>query len=155
MSANDESTVSKVSKVIEPISHRLGFTLWDVEFVKEGKDYFLRVYIDKDDGVSIDDCEKMSRAIDEPLDALDPINHPYCLEVSSPGVERNLRKPFHFLKFIGNEIKVKFIRPYEGGQREIIAKLLNYEKNTISIELDGQIRQVKLKDTVYVKLNDF
>ena len=87
------NTVAAVWQIAQPIAESLGLELWDVRFVKEGADWFLRIFIDKEDGVSIDDCEAMSRAIDKPLDDADPISQSYCLEVSSPGVERELVRP--------------------------------------------------------------
>ncbi len=156
MSNSGGSTVLKVSKLAESIAKDLGLIIWDVEFVKEGKEHFLRIYIDKENGnVDINDCEQMSKALDEPLDKLDPISCSYCLEVSSPGIERKLTKAEHFLKLIGEEVKIKLIRPNENGEREFIAKLLDYDKNTINIELNNKSKQITLKDTVYVKLNAF
>lgn len=84
---------------MKPIIERLGLSLWDVRFVKEGAEYYLRVFIDSENGITIEDCENVSRAIDEPLDIADPISQSYCLEVSSPGVERELRTDEHFAAF--------------------------------------------------------
>ena len=87
------NTVSKVAALAKPIAEELGLSLWDVRFVKEGAQYYLRIFIDKEGGVSVDDCERMSRAIDKPLDELDPIEQSYILEVCSPGIERELSRP--------------------------------------------------------------
>ena len=82
------NTVEAVTELVEPIVQEMGLQLWDVRFLKEGAQWYLRIFIDKDSGVTIDDCENVTRAVDEPLDALDPIEQNYILEVSSPGIER-------------------------------------------------------------------
>ena len=107
------NTVNTVWQLAEPYAKELGLELWDVRFEKEGADWFLRIFIDKEGGVSIDDCVDMSHAIDKPLDEADPIEQSYCLEVCSPGVERELKRDEHFLKFIGSPVMVKLIRPLE------------------------------------------
>ena len=108
------STVKTVWEIAEPIAQSLGLEIWDIRFEKEGADWFLRIFIDKADGVSIDDCVEMSHAIDKPLDEADPIEQSYCLEVSSPGLERDLKRDAHFEKSIGDKIMVKLIRPVDG-----------------------------------------
>ena len=90
------NTVAAVWDIAAPIAEQLGLDIWDIRFVKEGADWFLRIFIDKDGGVTIEDCENMSRAMDAPLDEADPIPQSYCLEVSSPGVERELTRDSHF-----------------------------------------------------------
>jgi ribosome maturation factor RimP len=85
----------------------LGLSLWDVRYVKEGAQWYLRIFIDKPDGVSIDDCEKVSRAVNDPLDALDPIENAYCLEVCSPGIERELKCIEHIEACEGWDVEVK------------------------------------------------
>ena len=91
-----KNTVSLVWDIAEPIAEELGLILWDVVFEKEGANYYLRIFIDKEDGVGIEDCVNMSHALDGPLDAEDPIDRQYNLQVSSPGIERKLTRPFHF-----------------------------------------------------------
>ncbi len=91
----------------EPIVNSLGLELWDVRYLKEGAQWYLRVFIDKQEGVTIEDCENVSRAIDEPLDQLDPVDQSYCLEVCSPGLERELVRPEHFQRFEGWPVLVK------------------------------------------------
>ena len=110
-----------------PIAQELSLELWDIQFVKEGSSYFLRIFIDKDGGVSIDDCEAMSRAIDKELDRVDPIEQSYCLEVSSPGIERTLTKDWHFEKYLGKKIKSRLIRPDAKGRRDIEGTLESYD----------------------------
>ena len=90
------NTVALVRRLAEPIARDLGLMLWDVRFVKEGADWFLRIFIDKPEGIGIEDCEAMSRAINGPLDELDPVEQSYCLEVCSPGMNRELTRDEHF-----------------------------------------------------------
>ncbi|MGN0453785.1 MAG: ribosome maturation factor RimP [Ruminococcus sp.] len=151
------STVDAVWKLIEPIVNDLGLQLWDVRYVKEGAQWYLRVYIDKDGGVGIEDCERVSRSIDEPLDRLNPIEQSYCLEVCSPGLERELIRPEHYKRFLGADIMVKMIRPIEGIGKEFGGVLKDYDKGEILIEdHDGENSvTVNKKDVVWVKLDDF
>ena len=151
------STVDAVWKLIEPIVNDLGLQLWDVRYVKEGAQWYLRVYIDKDGGVGIEDCERVSRSIDEPLYRLNPIEQSYCLEVCSPGLERELIRPEHYKRFLGADIMVKMIRPIEGIGKEFGGVLKDYDKGEIIIEdHDGENSvTVNKKDIVWVKLDDF
>ncbi len=150
------STVEVVTEIVEPIIEKMGLSLWDVRFVKEGAMWYLRIFIDKNSGVTIDDCENVSRAIDEPLDRADPIEQNYCLEVSSPGIERELVKPEHFDAFLGAPIMIKTIRPLENGVRELKGTLVAHDKETVTIVLnDGVQKTLNKKETVYVKLDDF
>lgn len=150
------NTVSAVWQIAQPIAESLGLTLWDVRFVKEGADWFLRIIIDKEGGVSIEDCEAMSRAIDKPLDEADPISQSYCLEVSSPGVERELIRPEHFAQMTGQPVKVKLIRPDENGERELCGTLGGLEDDAVLLlGEDGAERKIPQKDTASVKLDDF
>ncbi len=115
--ASAKTVCDTVRTAIEPIAAGLGLTLWDVEFVKEGARQVLRVTIDKASGVTIDDCEQMHRAIDPVLDELDPIDVPYHLEVSSPGVERELRTDAHIDAFVGERVSVRLFAPVDGKKR--------------------------------------
>ena len=90
-----------VKSIVEPIAKEMGLEIWDIRFLKEGSQWYLRIFIDKEGGVSIDDCVDLTHAINKPLDEADPIEQAYCLEVSSPGIERELTRPEHFEKFIG------------------------------------------------------
>lgn len=105
----------------EPLAQRLGLRIWDVRFVKEGADWYLRVFIDREGGVSIDDCVDLSRLLSPALDEADPIDRSYCLEVSSPGVERELTRPEHFEAYMGRPVTVRLIRPRD-GQREFAGR---------------------------------
>ncbi len=150
------NTVAEVTELVQPIVEELGLTLWDVRYVKEGAMWYLRIFIDKDEGVSIDDCETVSRAIDAPLDELDPIEGNYTLEVSSPGIERELILDRHFDRFIGAPVMVRLIRPDENGERDFNGTLIAHDKENIEILSEtGEESVIKKKDTVYIKLDDF
>lgn len=149
------NTVNTVWAIAEPIANSLGYELWDVRFEKEGADWFLRIFIDKEDGISINDCVDMSHAIDKPLDEADPIEQSYCLEVSSPGIERDLKRDSHFEKCIGEKIMVKLIRPVD-GQREFKGILESYDNGNFELLLpEGTKLMINKKETSYVKLDDF
>lgn len=149
------STVKTVWEIAEPIAQSLGLEIWDIRFEKEGADWFLRIFIDKADGVSIDDCVEMSHAIDKPLDEADPIEQSYCLEVSSPGLERDLKRDAHFEKSIGDKIMVKLIRPVD-GQREFKGTLESYDNGIFELlTQEGTKLMINKKEASYVKLDDF
>lgn len=149
------STVNTVWQLAQPIAESLGLELWDVRFEKEGADWFLRIFIDKDGGVSIDDCVEMSHAVDKPLDESDPIEQSYCLEVSSPGVERDLKRDEHFEKCLGEKIMVKLIRPVD-GQREFKGILESYDNGNFELLTEeGTKLMINKKEASYVKLDDF
>ena len=149
------NTVEIVKNIADPLAKSLGLDLWDVRFLKEGTQWYLRIFIDKSEGVSIEDCERMSRLIDKPLDELDPISQSYCLEICSPGLERELIRDEHFKKFIGSKIKIKLIRVNSKGEREIFGKLLKQYGNIISIDNGEKVIEVNKKDVANVKLDDF
>ena len=149
------NVTAAVYEIALPIAERLGLDIWDIRFLKEGSDWFLRVFIDKEGGVDINDCENMSRALDTPLDERDPIDVSYCLEVSSPGLERDLTREEHFVKCRGQKIKVKLIRPYE-NKREFNGVLEESEGKAFTLRLeDGSAMQLNIKETSYVRLDDF
>lgn len=150
-------TVSRVRELCKPIIEGLGLSLWDVRYVKEGADWFLRIFIDKPEGVGIDDCEKVSRAINDPIDELDPIENAYCLEVCSPGVERELINDEHFGQFIGADIMVKMLRPVEGIGREFAGVLTGYDGGMVTITDHSGENEVTIskKDAAWIKLDDF
>ena len=103
-----------VWQLVQPVAEANGVELWDVEFVKEAGTQYLRVFIDKDGGVDINDCERVSRGIDPVLDEADPIPTSYYLEVSSPGIERDLTKDWHFEQYLGQPVRLRFIREQDG-----------------------------------------
>ena len=132
-----------------PIVAEQGCTLWDVEYVKEAGTWFLRVYIDKEGGVSINDCEAVSRPLSDKLDEVDPIEGSYTLEISSAGADRVLKKPEHFAAFLGSEVDVRLYRPIE-GKKEYTGVLADYENGDVLLE--GGARFEK-KDIAQVRLH--
>ena len=150
-------TVSKVWELCEPIVKGFGLSLWDVRYVKEGADWYLRIFIDKDGGVDITDCEKVSRAINTPLDELDPIENAYCLEVCSPGIERELVRDQHFMQFIGADIMVKMRRPIEGIGKDFCGVLKGYDDGMVTVSDHSGENEVTIskKDAAWIKLDDF
>ncbi len=152
---NKGNTVDAVTELVKPIVEGLGLTLWDVRFLKEGALWYLRIFIDSDRGVSIEDCENVTRAVDAPLDELDPIEQNYILEVSSPGIERELVKPWHFDAFLGAPVMARLIRPDENGIRDIKGTLTAHDRDTVTIVCEGREGVINKKDTVYIKLDDF
>ena len=133
------NVAQRVWELSEPLAKELNLSLWDVQFVKEGADWFLRVYIDKEGGVSIDDCVDMTHALSPVLDKEDPIPQEYMLEVSSPGLERKLTRPEHFAAFVGRPVRARLIRPLENGQRELTGILLRAEEDgQLELQLDEE-----------------
>ncbi len=132
-----------VAALALPAVEAAGCTLWDVEYVKEAGVWFLRLYIDKEGGVSIDDCEAVSRPVSDLLDEPDPIEGSYTFEVSSAGADRALKKPEHFEKFRGEEVEVKLYRPRE-GRKEFVGRLQNYQDGAVTLEINGD-------ETVFTK----
>ncbi|MBO5896360.1 MAG: ribosome maturation factor RimP [Clostridia bacterium] len=151
-----KNTVAAVWELAEPIAEELGLILWDVVFEKEGANYYLRIFIDKEDGIGIEDCVNMSHALDKPLDDADLIDRQYNLQVSSPGIERKLTRDFHFECAIDEKVILRLIRPYE-GQREFKGVLLDYsETGAITIEFpDETTMTAEKKEIAWVKLDDF
>lgn len=141
---------SKVENLLCNIIESLGYSLYDVLYEKEGKDYYLRIIIDKPEGIDINDCEKVNNEINPILDEADYIKEQYFLEVSSPGIERTLRKEKHFLSQIGNEISVKLFKPLN-KQKELIGTLEEYNKNEITIKTKESTIKIDLKDIALVK----
>ena len=123
------STTDVVRALAAPLAAELGLTLWDVTFTKEGADWYLRIFIDKPGGVSIDDCVDMTHAVNPVLDSEDPIPQEYTLEVSSPGINRKLTRPEHFEAFLEAPVHVKLIRPLENGVRELEGILIDVLEN--------------------------
>lgn len=149
------NTIQKVEEIVTPFAKALGLAIWDIRFAKEGSDWYLRIFIDKDGGISIDDCVDLTHAITKPLDEADPISQSYMLEVSSPGVERELTKDEHFEKYIGSPVMMRAIRAID-GVRDFNGILKSYENKKITIELqDKSVITIDKKDTSYVKLDDF
>jgi len=143
----------KVAALAEPIVKENGCRLWDVEFVREAGTWFLRVYIDRDGGVSIDDCERISRALDPILDREDPIPQSYTFEVSSAGCERRLRRPSDFEQFIGAPVKLSFYEPQEGS-RSLLGVLEGYEDGTVRVRVGNDVKEFTEKQLAQVNLHE-
>lgn len=150
-----QSTVDRVEQLVAPIAKEMGFDLWNIQFIKEGSQWYLRLYIDKDGGVDINDCVDFTHAVTKPLDDADIISQSYMLEVSSPGIERELIKDEHFEKYIGYPVMMRTIRAID-GVRDFNGILVSYENKEVCVKLqDDTSVSVNKKDTSYVKLDDF
>lgn len=138
-----------VWKCVEPKINELGYEIYDIEYLKEGMNWYLRIYIDKENGISIEDCEVVSRGIDDLIDELNPIKTPYSLEVSSPGVERVLRRNEHFEKYLNSEIEVSLFKPLN-GEKKIKGILQEYNENNLKIDnLNIDRKDISVVKTVY------
>lgn len=152
--AKKPNTVAVATTIVEPIIKELGLLLWDVRFEKEGSSWYLRYFIDKDGGVDINDCENVSRLVDKALDAADPIEQAYYLEVSSPGIERDLIKDWHFERYYGKKIQVRLIRAVE-NVRDFIGTLVSFGDNKVTMLLENDIEMVFEKsETSYIRVYD-
>ena len=127
----------KTEEILLPIIEEYGFELVDVEYVKEGGTWYLRTYIDKEGGISIDDCEKVSRRLSDILDEKDYIDDTYIMEVSSPGLGRPLKKEKDFKRSLGKEVDIRTYRMID-KQKEFTGILKDYDKDTVTIELDDE-----------------
>ena len=140
-----------VASLAEPVVQAQGCSLWDVEYVREGSDYFLRLYIDKEDGVDITDCEAISRAMDPILDEKDPIPDSYHFEVCSAGLERALKRPGDFERFMGSAITVKLYRP-RNGLKEFPGILRGYEDGRVTVEAGKETITFEKSEVALVRL---
>ena len=128
------SIEEKVENLIKQKIENIGYELYDVEYTKEGKNYFLRIFIDKPEGIDINDCEKVNNEITDLLDEANYIKEAYYLEVSSPGIERILRKDSHLQKNIGTQIEIKLFSKDKNGKKEYQGTLKSFDKENINIE---------------------
>ena len=148
--------MSKITETVmalaKPVVEAEGCELWDVEYVKEAGAWYLRVYIDNAGGVSIDDCEAVSRALDLVLDEADPIPTSYIFEVASAGVERELKRPGDFEKFIGSQVEVRHYQPVEGAKSHI-GTLRGYADGAVTIEMNGQEKTYQKAQVAQVRLS--
>jgi ribosome maturation factor RimP len=141
-----------IAQLALPIVEAAGCTLWDVEYVKEAGVWYLRIYIDKEGGVSINDCEAVSRPLSDKLDEVDPIEGSYTFEVSSAGADRALKKPEHFAAFLGSEIEVRLYRPME-GRKDWVGELLSYdEEGNVTISTPAGEKTFGKKDVAQARL---
>ena len=141
----------QVAQFAQPIVEGFGCQLWDVEYVREGSERFLRVYIDKDGGIDIEDCEKIHRALDPVLDEKDPIAESYYFEVCSAGLERALKRPSDFERFMGSAITVKLYRP-RNGLKEIPCVLRGYEEGKVTVEAGKETITFEKSEVALVRL---
>ena len=140
----------KTEKLLEGKISELGYELYDIEYVKEGQNYYLRVYIDNENGINLEDCEKVSNGINDILDEANYIKEQYFLEVSSPGIERVLRKNKHLEKYIGEEIEIKLFKPIN-KQKQYIGILENFDNENIKINVNEEILEISRKDISQIK----
>ena len=144
------SIEEKIEKLVETKITNLGYELYDVQYVKEGKDYFLRIFIDKPKRISLEDCEKVNNEITDLLDTADYIKQQYFLEVSSPGIERILRKEKHLNDNIGETIEIKLFKPIN-KKKEIIGVLKQFDENTIVVLTNDEQIEISRRDISQIK----
>ncbi len=141
-----------VFEIAEKIVSDMEYEIVDVEYKKEGSEYFLRVYIDKEEGyIGIDDCEKVSVLLSEELDKKDPVSEAYYLEVCSPGIDRKLKRDKDFIRFIGSDVDVKLFAPKE-GMKEFCGVLNAYSDGVATVAANGKAIEIKKEEAVYIKL---
>jgi len=132
----EKNTAGRLEELLAPIVEGLGYELYDLEFVKEGPNWYLRLFIDKDPGVTIDDCELVSRGAEKALDENDPIPQAYILEVSSPGVDRQLKKAKHFERYAGRRVDIRLFKPLN-SKKEYRGELMGLENGTVRVKTES------------------
>lgn len=153
MSSGKKTTVEMAAELAQGLLEQLGLTLWDVTFAKEGSVWILRYLVDKEGGVNINDCEEFSRGVDKLLDDADPISQAYTLEVSSPGVERELTQERHYAACMGELVNLRLIRPVE-GVRDFRGTLTGYADGVITLALDEETEmELKRSEAAFVRLH--
>ena len=147
-----KNTAAIAEELAAPILEEMGLQLWDVVYEKEGSGWYLRYYVDKEGGIDINSCEAFSRAISDVLDEADPIDGSYTLEVSSPGIERQLTRDWHFETLMGQQLLVRLIRPVE-GVRDFIGTLTDYRDGTLTLLLDEKTEMnVERGESAFIRL---
>ncbi|MBQ7934060.1 MAG: ribosome maturation factor RimP [Lachnospiraceae bacterium] len=146
-----EDYESRTEALLQPIAEQNGVSIYDVEYVKEGADYYLRAYIDKPEGVNIIDCENVSRALSDALDKEDFILDAYILEVSSPGLGRTLKKDKHLAASIGEEVEIKLFKAQD-KVKEFVGVLERFDESSIIINIEGTSRSFNRSDIALVRL---
>lgn len=141
----------KVESLIKDKIEHIGYELYDVEYVKEGKDYYLRIFIDSPNGIDLNDCEKVNNEINDLLDEADYIKEAYFLEVSSPGVERVLKKDKHLEANIGTEVNVKLFKKDDSGKKEYKGILKDFDKEKIILKVEGKNIDIERKNISQIK----
>lgn len=146
-----ETYESKTEQLLVPITEHFGVEIYDIEYIKEGSDWYLRIYIDKPEGVNIDDCENVSRALSDELDKEDFISDAYILEVSSPGLGRTLKKDKHLEKSIGEEVEIKTYKPVD-KQKEFQGILKAFDAESITIETEQEEKIFARNEVALIRL---
>jgi len=141
----------KIAEIARPVVEEEGCSLWDVEYVREAGTWYLRVFIDRDGGVSIDDCERVSRRLDPILDEEDPIPDSYVFEVGSAGADRELKRPGDFEQFMGSEVEVKLYRPVDGS-KHYTGTLSGYEAGAVSLTVGEKTLRFPKEQVAQVRL---
>ena len=142
----------KVTELARPVVEEEGCTLWDVEYVREAGCWYLRIYIDKEGGVGIDDCERISRRLDPLLDEADPIPDSYVFEVGSAGAERELKRPGDFEQFMGHEIEVKTYKPINGS-KAFVGELAGYADGAVTVRVGADDMTCENNQIALVRLH--
>lgn len=140
-----------VAQLAAPVAESLSLSIWDVEFVKEGGQYYLRIYLDREGGVTIDDCEALSRAMDPILDREDPIAESYVFEVCSAGMERTLKRPSDFETYIGHLVEIRTFAP-RNGSREFVGMLSDYRDGTVTLQIGDHTEVFTKKEIALARL---
>ena len=149
---NAKNIAEKVELLIRDTVEKMDYILWDVEYKKEGSDYNLIVTLDREgEDLTIDDCVAVTDALNPILDENDPIPDSYCLEVSSAGLERDLRKPFHFEKYLGEPVEVKLFAPLDGVGKNFVAPLISYTENSYTFSIGGEEKTLESTKVALVK----
>lgn len=148
------NSAERVYELIKDAVEAEGVRLWDVRFLKEGASWYLRVFIDKPEGISIDDCTNVSHAIDPIIDEADPIDVSYYLEVCSPGIERELTRSRHYEESLGKQVRLKLYRAYD-GKKEITGTLEDVTEENVTLVTEGNTFTVERKNISKANLSDF
>ena len=149
---NMNPTAEKVAQIAEPLAQEANLQIWNVTFEKEGSLWYLRVFLDKlEGGISLDDCEQFSRKLSQLLDEKDLIEHSYLLEVSSPGVERELTKSWHFKKYTGQLVSVKISQPPQATLTQV-GTLVSATKDNLTLKVDDKIQIIESKNIIKIKI---
>ena len=147
--------MAKIEEMVESLVkdkiEKIGYELYDVIYTKEGSNKILRIVIDSEKGISLDDCEKVNNEIKETIDEANPIEEQYFLEISSPGIERLLRKDWQLKKFKGEEVNIKLFKKDENGAKEYLGTLKEFNQNEIIIETEEQKIKIERKNISQIK----
>lgn len=144
------ATEQRIYDAVKPIADSLGFQIWDVRFEKEGACWYLRIFIDHENGINIEDCEKMTEPVNCYLDEHDPISQNYILEVGSAGLEREFNRTWHFEQGVGMEVRARGIRPIN-GEREWIGTLVSCDDSTLRLQMETEEVSLPLAELAFVK----